>query len=88
MTYPHLAGLASLGDTAHFPSRMTITCGWAMRWMRRRSDRVMITNGKYVGHDGTVESNVYEDVLFCKVDLEPLAIARHFPGMLICSPYV
>jgi len=28
--------------------------------MRRRGDRVMITNGKYAGHQGTVESNVYQ----------------------------
>jgi len=30
-----------------------------MRWMRRRGDRVMITTGKYAGHRGTIESNVY-----------------------------
>ncbi len=29
-------------------------------WMRRRGDRVVITTGKYVGHTGTVESNVYQ----------------------------
>ncbi len=29
-------------------------------WMRRRGDRVRITNGKYAGHTGTVESNVYQ----------------------------
>ncbi len=29
-------------------------------WMRRRGDRVKITSGKYAGHTGTVESNVYE----------------------------
>ena len=31
-----------------------------MRWMRRRGDRVKITSGKYAGHRGTVESNVYQ----------------------------
>ena len=30
-----------------------------MRWMRRRGDRVTITNGKYAGQTGTVESNVF-----------------------------
>ena len=29
-------------------------------WMRRRGDRVKITTGKYAGHTGTVESNVYQ----------------------------
>ena len=29
-------------------------------WMRRRSDRVTITTGKYAGHTGTVESNVHQ----------------------------
>ena len=28
-------------------------------WMRRRGDRVRITTGKYAGHAGTIESNVY-----------------------------
>ena len=27
--------------------------------MRRRGDRVTITTGKYAGHHGTVESNVF-----------------------------
>ena len=31
-----------------------------MRWMRKRGDRVKITTGKYAGHTGTVESNVYQ----------------------------
>ncbi len=31
-----------------------------MRWMRKRGDRVRITTGKYAGHTGTVESNVYQ----------------------------
>ena len=31
-----------------------------MRWMRRRGDRVRITTGKYAGHKGTIESNVYQ----------------------------
>ena len=39
---------------------MAIPYGWPMRWMRRRGDRVMITNGRYAGHKGTVESNVYQ----------------------------
>ena len=30
--------------------------------MRRRGDRVRITSGKYVGHQGTVESNVYQRI--------------------------
>ena len=29
-------------------------------WMRRRGDRVTITSGKYAGHTGKVESNVYQ----------------------------
>ena len=29
-------------------------------WMRRRGDRVRIITGKYAGHQGTVESNVYQ----------------------------
>ena len=29
-------------------------------WMRRRGDRVRITGGKYSGHTGTIESNVYQ----------------------------
>jgi len=29
-------------------------------WMRRRGDRVTFTTGKYAGHQGTVESNVYQ----------------------------
>ncbi len=28
--------------------------------MRRRGDRVQIINGKYAGHTGTVESNVFQ----------------------------
>ena len=28
--------------------------------MRRRGDRVKITSGRYAGHQGTVESNVYQ----------------------------
>ncbi len=31
-----------------------------MRWMRRRGDPVKITNGKYAGQSGTLESNVYQ----------------------------
>ena len=34
-----------------------------MRWMRRRGDRVTITSGKYAGHTGTIESNVYQRTL-------------------------
>jgi len=30
-----------------------------MRWMRRRGDRIRVISGKYAGHTGTVESNVY-----------------------------
>ena len=29
-------------------------------WMRKRGDRVKIISGKYAGHLGTVESNVYQ----------------------------
>ncbi len=29
-------------------------------WMRRRVYRVKITSGKYAGHEGTEESNVYQ----------------------------
>ena len=31
-----------------------------MQWIRRRGDRVRITSGRYAGHTGTVESNVYQ----------------------------
>ena len=31
-----------------------------MRWIRRRSDRVLITTGKFAGHTGVIESNVYQ----------------------------
>ena len=31
-----------------------------MRWMRKRGDRVRITNGKYKGHRGIIESNVHQ----------------------------
>ena len=31
-----------------------------MRWMRRRGDRVTIVTGKYAGHRGTIEANVYQ----------------------------
>ena len=31
-----------------------------MEWMRRRGDRVTTTTGKYAGHTGTIESNVYQ----------------------------
>ena len=34
-----------------------------MKWMRRRSDRVSITSGKYAGRSGTVESNVFQRTL-------------------------
>ena len=29
-------------------------------WMRKRGDRVTITTGKYAGHSGTVDSNVFQ----------------------------
>ncbi len=32
----------------------------SMRWIGRRCGRVTITSGKYGGHRGTVESNVYQ----------------------------
>ena len=48
-------------DTATFPRRMTAAYARPMKtWMRRRGDRVKITTGKYAGHTGTVESNVYQ----------------------------
>ena len=31
-----------------------------MRWLRRRDRRVTITTGRYAGHSGTVESNVFQ----------------------------
>ena len=31
-----------------------------MQWMRKRGDRVRITSGKYAGHTGTLEINVYQ----------------------------
>ncbi len=29
-------------------------------WMRKRGDRVKIITGRYAGHTGTVESNVFQ----------------------------
>ena len=29
-------------------------------WMRRRGDKVIITTGKYRGHQGVIESNVHQ----------------------------
>ena len=29
-------------------------------WMRPRGDRVRITTGKYAGHSGIIEANVYQ----------------------------
>jgi len=29
-------------------------------WMRKRGDRVRITTGKYTGHRGVIESNVFQ----------------------------
>ena len=31
-----------------------------MRWMRRRGDRAMIIRGKYAGHFGWVDNDVYQ----------------------------
>ena len=39
---------------------MTVSYGWLMQWMRWRGDRVRIITGKYAGHRGTIESNVYQ----------------------------
>ena len=39
---------------------MSIPCGWPMRWMWRRGDPAMITIGKYAGHFGGGDSNVYQ----------------------------
>ena len=36
---------------------------------RRRGDRVKITSGKYAGHDGTVESNIYQRTVDHPYDL-------------------
>ena len=60
MSWPCYDQSVNLADTASFLRRMTVFYGWIMRWMGRRGDRVMITNGKYVGHKGMVESNVYQ----------------------------
>ena len=43
-----------------FPSCTTVPYNSLMQWMRKRGDRVTITTGKYAGHTGTVESNVYQ----------------------------
>ena len=51
---------AGLADTPSFPRRVTVSYGWIMRWMRRRGERVTIIAGKYAGHTGSVESNVYQ----------------------------
>ena len=39
-----------------------------MRWMRRRGEGVIITNGMYAGHTGAVESNVYQRTADCPDD--------------------
>ena len=55
-----MAGWLAQCDARPFPSRMTVPYPCPMRWMRRRGDRVTITTGKYAGHTGTIESNVYQ----------------------------
>ena len=47
-------------DTPSFPIRIPVPYIWPMQWMRRRGDRVLITTGKYAGHTGSVESNVFQ----------------------------
>ena len=43
-------------------------------WMRRRGDRVKIISGKYAGHTGTVESNVWFHIM---LDTEaPITVRR------------
>ena len=34
-----------------------------MRWTRRRGDRVIIISGRYEGHRGTVEANVFQQTV-------------------------
>jgi len=38
-------------------------------WMRRRGDRVKIITGKYAGHTGVIESNVYQKTADCPDEL-------------------
>ena len=43
-----------------FPAGYPLCTVRSMRWMRRRGDPVRITTGKYAGHLGTIEANVYQ----------------------------
>ena len=38
-------------------------------WMRKRGDRVVITTGKYQGHQGVIESNVHQRTADYPMDL-------------------
>ena len=38
-------------------------------WMRKRGDRVVITTGKYQGHEGIIESNVHQRTADYPMDL-------------------
>ncbi len=52
-------------------------------WMRQRGDRVRITTGKYAGHQGTVESNVYQRT----VDYPDEWKAAYLEGMQVAMDY-
>ena len=56
----YYARLATPGDNDLLSHCTTMPYAWSTRWMRRRGDRLKITTGKYAGHEGTVESNVYQ----------------------------
>ena len=53
----HVSAPKRSADIPSFPSSIVRPM---KTWMRRRGDRVKITNGRYAGHQGTVESNVYQ----------------------------
>jgi len=52
--------LESPSDNTTFPRRITGPHGWPMQRMRRRGDRLKITNAKYAGQLVTIENKVYE----------------------------
>jgi len=57
----HAAIDCKTADTLPFPICTPVPYNCPMKtWMRHRGDRVTITTGKYGGHTGTVESNVYQ----------------------------
>ena len=63
MKVSHIIGLiheSNCHRVLPWPHDRSLSSGRMKTWMRRRGDRVTITTGKYAGHQGTVENNVYQ----------------------------